>query len=191
MTIVGGLRDRLLKDSLYAHVAAALDALGWLDTSRRHRPINLIEKPEHWDVAVAPNTVAVDFVGSDVEEWEVGSLLTSDIHVGHVEIYAETDSLGTHLAEDIRDWLRGRLQEPPVPMMFPIYDFRQGATPAVIGRMDIGDVSTVRNVTVNDEIWLRHWFRVRCEIRDTYLGLPYGLQPSPIQFPTSNLYPGP
>lgn len=190
MTVVGGLRDRLLKDSFYAQVETALNTLGWLDPARRHKPINLIQKPEHWDVAVPANTVTIDFVGSSVGEWEVGSLLTSDTHIGFVEIYAENDSLGIHLAEDLRDWLRGRLQTAPVSTTFPIYDFRT-PTPSTIGYMDIDGVSTARNISISQDVWVRHWYRVRCEIRDTYLGLPYGLQPSPVQFPTSSLYPGP
>jgi hypothetical protein len=170
MTVVGGIRDRLLKDSFHAQIELALNVLGWRDPGRAHRPINLIERPEHWDVPVAPNTVTVDFTGSDVDEWEVGSLMTSDVHVGFVEIFAENDSVGTHLANDLRDWLRGRLQATPVGVTFPIYDYRHGATNPVIGYMDIDAISSVRNVSVTEDIWLRHWYRVRCEIRDTYLG---------------------
>jgi hypothetical protein len=166
--IVGGLRDRLLKDSFYAIVEQALNALGWLDPGRAHRPIRLLPKPEHWDVPIAPNAVAVDFTESATGEWEVGSRLSSDVHIGYVEIYAESDSLGTHLSNDIRDWLRGRLQPGLVGIHFPIFDYRQGTTPPVIGHMDIDAVSALRNTAVSNEVWLRHWFRVRCEIRDTY-----------------------
>lgn len=166
--IAGGLRDRLLKDSFYAHVEQALNTLGWLDPGRAHRPINLIPAPERWDVPIAPNTVIVDFAATDTTEVEVGSHFTSDLHIGYVEIYAENDSLGHHLSNDIRDWLRGRLQATPVGVTFPIFDYRAGSTPPVIGYMDIDDIRTLRNVTVTNEVWLRHWYRVRCEIRDTY-----------------------
>lgn len=166
--IVGGLRNRLLKDSFFNQVETALTSLGWMTSARHHKPLNLIEKPNHWDTPVAANTIAVDFMGSEVSEWEVGSLLTSDIHVGYVEIFAESDSLGTHLSNDLRDWLRGRLQATPVGTTFPIYDYRQGSTPPVIGYMDIFNISALRNVTVSEQIWLRHWFRVRCEVRDVY-----------------------
>jgi hypothetical protein len=164
--IVSGLRDRLLKDSFRAQITQALTTLGWLDVGRQHKPINLIDEPLPWDQPVAANTIAIDFTGSDAVEWEVGSLLTSDLHVGTVEIYAENDSLGVHLSNDIRDWLRGRLQ-PSLPT-FPIYDYRQGSTPPVIGYMDIDNVSALRDAAASELIWLRHWFRVRCEIRDTY-----------------------
>lgn len=181
--IAGGLRDRLLKDSFYALVEQALNTLGWLDSGRAHRPISLIQKPQHWDVPVAPNTVTVDFTSSEVTEWEVGSRLTSDLHIGYVEIYAENDSLGTHLSNDVRDWLRGRLQVKASGVTFPIFDYRQGSTPPVIGYMDISDISALRNAAANNDLWLRHWFRVRCEIRDTY-GAPV------IPYPRANLFPG-
>jgi hypothetical protein len=166
--IAGGLRDRLLKDSFYAIVEQALNTLGWLDPGRVHHPINIIQKPATWDAPVAANTVTVDFASTETIEWEVGSRLTSDLHVGYVEVYAEDDSLGIHLSNDIRDWLRGRLQATPVGVTFPIFDYREGSTPPIIGYMDIDAVSALRNVTVNQSLWLRHWFRVRCEIRDTY-----------------------
>jgi hypothetical protein len=168
MTIVGGLRDRLLKDSFYAQVEQALNTLGWLDPARNHRPIILTDKANHWDVPVEPNTVTVDFTSSTVDEWELGSPMTQDIHIGYVEIYAENDSLGVHLSNDLRDWLRGRLQEGLVGVTFPIYDFRQGSTPPVIGYMDLSAVSSLRNVVISEEVWLQHWFRVRCLVRDTY-----------------------
>lgn len=165
---VAGIRDRLLKDSFKAVVNDALNTLGWMDPGRSHNPITVIDKPNHWDVPVKANTVAVDFIRSEIWEWEVGSPLTQEVHVAYAEIYAQNDSLGMHLSNDLRDWLRGRLQATPVGITFPIYDYRQGATPPVIGHMTIGAVSALRNVTVSEEIWMRHWFRVRCEILDFY-----------------------
>jgi hypothetical protein len=185
---VAGLRDRLLKDSFFALVQQALSVLGWLDPGRQHRPLTLTSEPNHWDVPVTPNTVTVDFTGSSVSEWEVGSRLTSDLHIGYVEIYAENDSLGTHLANDLRDWLRGRLHPQP-GVTFPIFDFSQGSTPPVIGHMDIGAVSALRNVAANEDVWIRHWFRVRCEIRDTYASGKLGTYPSSALVPADVLFP--
>jgi hypothetical protein len=167
MTIVAGLRHRLLHDSVRALVTEGLGALGWFDPGRAHRPVNVVDKPPHWSEPIAPNTVAIDFVGSDPYETEVGSRLTSDVIVCYVEIYAQDDSFGLHISNDVRDWLRGRLQDSPVGVNFPIFDYRE-PTPSVIGYMDIRNVSALRNVAMNTELWVRHWFRVRCEITDTY-----------------------
>jgi hypothetical protein len=187
----GGLRDRLLKDSFFAQVQQALDVLGWFETGRSHKLVTLLDQPNHWDVPCEPNTIAVNFLGSEISEWEVGSLLTSDIHVGIIEIFAENDSLGTHLSNDLRDWLRGRLQAA-TGLTFPIYDYQQGATPPIIGYMDVNNVSALRNVTVNEQVWMRHWFRVRCEIRDVYAAAVASEFPYPAidLFPEVVLYPG-
>lgn len=167
MTIVAGLRHRLLHDSVYALVVEGLSALGWFDPDRAHKPIKMVDKTPFWGDPVAPNTVAIDFVGSDPYDAEVGSRLTSDVIVCYVDIYAQDDSLGMHLANDVRDWLRGRLQVNPVGVTHPIYDYRE-PTPPILGYMDIRNVGALRNVAMNDEVWVRHWFRVRCEITDTY-----------------------
>jgi hypothetical protein len=167
--IVGGLRARLVRDSFSELVQQGLTALGWFDPGRSHRPVTMVAKPKHWTVPVKANTITVDFTGSTVEEWEVGSPLTQDTAIAYVEVYAENDSVGLHIANDIRDWLRGRLQATPVNVTFPIYDYRLGATAPILGYMDIRNVHALRNTAISNELWLRHWFRVRCEIRDTYM----------------------
>src|SRR3982750_2137692 len=70
----GGLRDRLLKDSFFAQVQKALDVLGGFGAGRSHKLVTLLEQPNHWDVPCEPNTIAVNFLGSEISEWEVGSL---------------------------------------------------------------------------------------------------------------------
>ena len=165
--IVGGLRRRLVHDSFQDLVAQGMNTLGWFDAGRQHKPVTLLAEPKPWDEQILPNAVAVEFVGSDPYDVEVGSNLTTDVIVAYVNVYAQDDSLGTHLSNDIRDWIRGRLQATPVGITFPIYDYRL-PTPAAIGSMEIRNVSSLRNVAVNLQIWLRHWYRVRCEIYDTY-----------------------
>lgn len=168
MSVVAGLRHRLLHDSFHAHVTQALNTLGWLDPGRAHKPVKIIGPPLPWHEPIEPNTITVDFMGSDTFEAEVGSRLTSEVIVGFVEIYAQDDSFGLHIANDLRDWFRGRLQNPPMPgVHFPIYDLRQ-PTPGTIGYMDIRNISALRNAAVELEMWTRHWYRVRCEITDTY-----------------------
>jgi hypothetical protein len=188
MTVVAGLRRRLVHDSVRSLVVEGLGTLGWFDPGRAHRPVNVADKPPHWSTPIAPNTVAVDFVGSDPYEAEVGSRLISDVIVCYVDIYAQDDSFGLHIANDVRDWLRGRLQVR-AGVNYPIYDYRQ-PTPAVLGYMDIRNVRALRNVAVNTDMWVRHWFRVRCEITDTYASsgqnTPY---PAPDLYPAGVLYP--
>lgn len=165
--IVGGLRARLLHDSLYHLVVDGLTELGWLDPNRTHRAIRVLAKPTRWDVPIEPNVIAFDRESVNVREFEVGSHLTEDTIVTYVEIYAQSDSLGTDLSNDIRDMLRGRLTTAALHGTFPIYDYRH-ATPPVIGYAAIDEVRAMRNAAIAEETWVRHWFRVYCEILDTY-----------------------
>lgn len=166
MTVVGGLRARLLQDSLFAVVEGALDVLGWLDLERSHRPLRLQSEPPAWTQPVEPNTVTVQMASVDTDEVEVGSWLTTDTIVAYVNVYAENDAFGVDLTNDLRDVFRGRLPVPGTGS-FPIYDYRQ-ATPPVVGYFAITETSALRNLSVSQEVWMRHWFRVRCVVRDTY-----------------------
>lgn len=165
MTVVGGLRLRLLHDSVHDHLESALTALDWFDPSRSHVPIRLLAKPLRWDVPIEPNMITISFDEARAEEVEVGSDLTTGTLTAYIDIYAESDSLGVDISNDIRDLFRGRLvaTHPTVG----IYDYRQ-ATPPIIGYATVASVISLRNDAISQELWMRHWFRVRCELEDTY-----------------------
>lgn len=165
--IVGGLRMRLLHDSLHALVVEGLTELGWLDPDRSHGPIRVLTQPTRWDTPIQPNIVAIDHESVTSTEFEVGSLLTEDTVISYVEIYAESDSLGMDLSNDVRDVLRGRLTMATIYGTFPIYDYRH-ATPPIVGHATVNAVNSLRNAAISEENWVRHWFRVRAEILDTY-----------------------
>lgn len=166
MTIVGGLRTRLLQDSFLAVVEEGIRAIGWLDVGRSHQPVRLQAEPANWREPIAPNLIAVDLTAVTVVEVEVGSWLTADTTIAYADLYAESEALGVELSNDIRDILRGRL-DLNVNGTLPIYDYRQ-ATPSVVGRVAITEVNSLRATAAAQEPWQRHWFRVRCELIDTY-----------------------
>jgi hypothetical protein len=123
-------------------------------------------EPANWKEPIEPNLIALDMTAVSVAEVEVGSWLTADTTIAYVDIYAESDALGTELSNDLRDVLRGRAGLN-VNGTIPIYDYRQ-ATPPVIGHVAVTDVSALRATAAAQEPWMRHWFRVRCELIDTY-----------------------
>lgn len=164
--IVGGLRVRLLRDSLHSLIDDSLRDFGWYDTDRSHRTVVFLASPLPWNVPVEPNTIALELEDSASAEVELGSGLTMETITAYVDIYAQNDSFGVDISNDIRDVLRGRLG-PLSQGAVPIYDYRQ-ATPPVIGHMIVDNVSAVRDSAISTELWMRHRFRVRCEIQDTY-----------------------
>jgi hypothetical protein len=166
VTIVGGLRLRLLRDSLHHLIDDALDERGWYDPDRQHRPVNFLAHPLPWNVPVEPNVISLEIQGTTVAEAETGSFLSTDTITAFVDIYAENDSFGVDISNDIRDILRGRLGQNEGGTV-PLYDYRN-ATPPVIGHIAITDIRALRNSAMAQELWQRHWFRVRCEIQDSY-----------------------
>lgn len=166
-TYVGGLRYRLVVDSVYETVRASLAALGWFDAGRQHAPINLRPEPVDWDEEVPPNTIAVSASISSSEPAEMGSNLEDETHAFYADVFAENDSLGRHLAHDLRDILRGKFPsigrgrpsvqvfdmtvDPPVPLFY----------------VDIDNVVADKAVAAAHP-WQRHWWAVRFDVLDSY-----------------------
>lgn len=172
-TIVGGLRTRLIKDSAFQVVQASVAALGWMDTGRRHTPVTFRATPVPFDEQVPFNTVSVAAAGMRSEEAEMGSNLSDDTHTFYVDLYAESDDLGTHLIYDIRDILRGKMPSigRGAPVL-PVSDYNH-ATPTVIFTCQIEDVMVDR---ANDfpKPWQRYWYVCRFDVVDTYGDENYG-----------------
>lgn len=165
----GGLRARLIGDSAYQMITTAVEALGWLQPGRRHKPITFRPKPVPFDEEVPFNTLAVSQTDVSGMEAELGSLLTDDTWTFYVDFYAEDESIGKHLIHDVRDALRGMLpsigRSRPI---LPVYAYDQ-ATPVVAFYCDIEDVIVDR---ANDfpKPHQRYWYVCRFDVVDTTSG---------------------
>jgi hypothetical protein len=168
VTVVGGLRARLLHDSLQTVVEDGLKELGWFDAARSHRPIQFLAESAEWDQEISANSIVITARSRDVQWMEVGSNLHQDNVVMGVDIYAESDGFAVHVSNDIRDLLRGRLPFGPQLGAMAIMDYRQ-ATPTPLGYALISDVRVTR---VRPQVNRPHslfWFGVDVELFDTYL----------------------
>lgn len=168
MTFIdGGLRARLIRDSLEALVRSGLEARGWFDAGRRHAPIVLIPEPNDWDEPIEPNSLAITGGDSADDPFELGSTATEDRWTFYIDFYAEDESVGTDVSGDVRDLLRGQLPSiGRTNSTLPVLDFRQ-ATPSQVFSCDIDDVVLDRGRGFNQP-WLRWWFTVRVDIVDEY-----------------------
>jgi hypothetical protein len=174
MTIYGGMRQRLIKDSLYNMVHDSLDALGWFDAGRAHIPINMISKPIDDEgrpvgegTPIPQNTLSLVPGDLDDEEWEMGSALAEHTWIFYVDFYAQNDAWGLHLIGDVRDILAGR--HPDIGRdrtNFPVYDYRQ-ATPPIEFYCDIEEVIVDRAQDF-PKPWLKHWYVCRFMVVDFY-----------------------
>lgn len=171
----GGLRARLVLDSARVMVIACLDRLGWFAPtvhdnppgSRRHFPVRYVSRPAHWDVPVEPNSFAVSSEDHRDDDLGLGDE-PEDTTRCYVDIYAQDDQLGLHLAFDVRDILAGKLPSIGRDVSrLDVYDLRQ-ATPSPFTTVDIEAVRVDRAVP-GTEPWQQHWFMVRFDLVDEYL----------------------
>jgi len=167
MTVVGGTRARLIRDSFYHYIHDGVVARGWTSTNRRHKPFEFIPQPKDWDEEVPLNSIAITAEDVRDEEAEMGSALTEDTWTFYVDVYAEGDAVGTDITHDIRDMLRGKMQADGYGRTaFPVWDYRL-ATPVIIFTCDIENVVSDRARNF-PQAWRRFWFSIRCDVVDNY-----------------------
>lgn len=171
----GGLRKRFVIDSARLTVIAGLEALGWFDPTiydtppgaRRHRPVRYIARPQRWDVAIEPNAVAISPEDDRDEPQGLGGDVEDTIRC-YVDVFAEDDSLGMHLAHDIRDLFIGNLGATTGQLdnWVDVYDLTQ-AVPTPFTRVEVDNV-TVDAAASQAKTWQRHWWMVRFDLIDDY-----------------------
>lgn len=164
---VGGLRKRMVRESLYQMLHESLADLHWFDTGRQHAPILFESEPVNPQEPVPINTIGLADENDDATEIELGSNLAEHRWTFYVDFFAEKDSLGLHVSGDIQDILEGRIgsigRNDPI---FTVYDLTL-ATPPALFNCQIDLVMRDKAVT-----WTKphqkHWYSVRFDVIDTY-----------------------
>lgn len=167
MAYVGGLRARLIRDSVYNALNDALADLGWYEASPSRAPVTFRSSPFPLDEQVPPNTLALSDENDDAAEMELGSTLSEFTWDMFVDIYGEDDAVALHLAGDVADILAGRMasvgRDRPV---IDVYDYTL-ATPVVIFTVEVIAVHKDRAHGF-PQPWLRFWRSVPFKIVDSY-----------------------
>lgn len=147
----GGLRDRLVHESLTELLRSCLSDLGWFNTvdPAVRRPVNLRTMPARLDEEIQPNVVVVTPGDDDTEDVELGSTLAEHTREYWVEVYAEDEAILNHLRGDIEAILRGK--HPGCGRDAPTMDLIDWtvATPVKIGTMLIEGVRGDRPRIIN------------------------------------------
>lgn len=179
MTVTGGLRLRLLVDSLHQATTDALRDLGWFDAGRMHLPITVLSGPN--DLPGEPINVLVIGVESLETTWiEMGSDLNTDRLAVDCVFYAEHDTVGIHLINDLRDAMRGRITSHfTLAGSFPLLDFRL-ATPTPIGYAQVVAATSNRRMPTSSQDYQRHIHTLECVIHDTYYAEGEFIPPPPV-----------
>jgi hypothetical protein len=166
-TITGGLRDRLIFDSMWRTVDNGLRAIGWYNAGRDHLPVTFVPEQLNWDEQIALNTIAVAPLDVKDRAWELGSDFRQNRWVFYFDVFGEDEAIGNHLSGDIRDILRGKI--PSIGRNMPvvnIYDYTQ-ATPPMIGYCEVSKVVKERSPSFSHR-WERYLYVIRVELDDYY-----------------------
>lgn len=167
MTYVGGLRARLIRDSVWHAVDDALRALGWYETVASRADVVLLAEPVAQGTAIDFNSLALGDEDDTPEPIEMGSGLSQFSWDMHLDVYAESDALSLHLVRDVAAILAGRL--PSIGRSRPVVDVWDYslATPVVIFAVEVDQVRTDK---ANDfpQPWLRYWRSCSFVILDAY-----------------------
>lgn len=171
--LVGGLRARLIRDSVYHVVYDALDELGWFEASvddggtRKHRQVRFDGKPVDHDTEIKFNTIALvdeDLTENDVE---LGSNLAEHSWTFYVDFFAENDTVGKDLINDVRDILGGRYPSVGrVHASVDVLDYRL-ATPTPVFRVWIEEL-VIDKAHGFPKPWQKHWYSCRFQVIDHY-----------------------
>lgn len=167
-TLVGGLRSRMIADSLSNMIEDGLRDLGWLDADRNHKPLRKADRPRTWDQPIEVNSLVISLEDQDDTPGEMGSNYTVDSWTVYIDFYAESDPLGLQVQGDIRDILRGKIPSiGRTDSILDVYDYRM-ATPTVFTTCQIDNVLADRARDFPNA-WQAHWFVVRCDLEDDFM----------------------
>lgn len=167
--IVGGLRARLLKESLFNMINDSLTSLGWFDTGRQHRPVVFRDHGVPDDEEVVPNMVALADDDVQDSDMELGSNFSEHQWTFYVDVYAENDAIGIHLSNDVKAILEGRIRAiGRFNNFFDLVDYSAtAATPIIFGSAEITGVS-VQRAHGFSKPFQKHWYSVPMLVSDYY-----------------------
>jgi hypothetical protein len=166
---VGGLRDRLIHDSVYHLISNGLTTLGWFNSNPTGftYPVQIIPEQVPWDEELAFNTITIAPGQTNDQEWEVGTFAMKNEKQFYIDVYGENEALSLHLSGDIRDILRGKFAaEGYSQATLNVYDYTQ-VTPPWIFFCDIENVQVDRAQNF-PHLWQRYLYIVSFDVCDYY-----------------------
>lgn len=165
----GGIRYRLIHESLFRMLEDCLDELGWFDNQPGRENVRFIAEPLPVSEEIPLNTLALADFDLIEDEAELGSDYSTTTWTFYVDFYAADKSIGIHLINDVRDIMRGKMHAlgRTAPVL-QVYDWTL-ATPSEIFWCDIQDV-ILDKPEIPSEAWLKNWYSCRFDLVDSYYG---------------------
>lgn len=163
---VGGKRLSCIQDSFYKMVKDAMDGLGWLDSFPGTREdVELLAEPLNPGVEIKPNKVSISTEDITSSEMEMGSVLSESRWDVYIDIFAENEFVGTALAGDVLDILRGKFTS--LNRDNPSFDVLDYVDDSVMFSCQLENIE-INRVRDWDRPYNRFWWVVACQIVDTY-----------------------
>lgn len=157
MALTGGLRDRMLQESIREHVVDHITSLGWFAAGREHSPLTVVTGfPDEGD-EVAINTIAFSVEQASGADYELGSLAEEHATLFFIDMFMENDSVGWHLSGDIYFFLKAN-------RALDVYDYENAK--AVDFRVDIEGVDR-RKPARATKAYQKHWHTISFQALDT------------------------
>lgn len=161
MTVYGGTRSRLIRESIFQEIDRVLNDLGW----KQH--VTFVPEPLDNNTEIQLNTLSLSEEDEALDEGEMGSTFTIARTSYYLDFYGASQAIATDVTGDLVAALRGRLPEANRNFAtFDVLDYRM-ATPAPLFSVDISNVR--RDRTLNPtKSWLKNWHMVWFTIEDEY-----------------------
>lgn len=154
----GGLRDRLIFESIRNNVVAELTTLGWFGAGREHTAITIVDEFPDDNDEVALNTLAFSLGDGAGYDRELGNNDESHEMTMFIDFFAEDDAVGRHLRGDIYAYLRANDQQP-------VYDYSTGGNPQ-FGTVEVlADIEKRKPERAVNK-WQKHWYVVSFTVLD-------------------------
>lgn len=147
----GGLRDRMVLQSVYKNIEADLTAKGWFDLGRQHGALKIVDEfPSDTD-EVDLNTMSISMGDVRSRPLELGSKAEILYVPIFVDFFAESDGLGRHVIGDVAAHVQdvGR---------FAVYDYTQVAPTEEFHVFLIPDSLERTKPTRAVNSWQKHWY---------------------------------
>ena len=157
-TLRGGLRDRMVFESVMNAIIADLTAEGWFDAGRWHSDITVVDEFPSEQDQVDLNTLAFTFQDATSSDMEMGSKATEHYISIFLDFFAENDAVGRHLIGDVFAYIRENMQ-------FDVYDYRQATPPVEFVASVEGEVDQ-RKPTRAVNAWQKHWYVLAFRVKD-------------------------
>ncbi len=165
--VVGGMRARLIRESVYHCIHDSLADLGWFNAGRRHKAITFPGVTETNENEIPINRIALSDEDLSESDLEMGSTAVETRWTFWLDFYAQDDSLGKEVVHDVRDILGGRMSSiGRSSANIPVYDYRL-ATPVVIFHVAVEEI-VVDRAHEFPKPYQKHWYACRFTVLDAY-----------------------